>query len=212
MNITELFSSLPDEIKKIILDKLPIKMLVDKDSTKIINIIDEYIKEYIETKILYNMSKSGYLYNTILYKTLVRYNIDKLSLYYAKKFILYSKGLVNLNNYLDKNVNIISLKIIFKFTKIGNIYSGSNEDSVFIISNECFGDINKCNTTYYNTTLFIDYEEDYIKSSIYNVLIREMDISDTKKDIKSIQIINTTFPEGIMKYNLYNEEILYDFY
>ena len=51
MNLLELYHLLPDEMKKIILDKLPIEYLVDKTSTKVNDIVDEYITEYIEKNI-----------------------------------------------------------------------------------------------------------------------------------------------------------------
>jgi hypothetical protein len=210
----ELFIILPDEIKKIILDKLPIQDYLKKDEINIPNIIHEYITEYIEGNLLSDMSKSGYLNNTIKYKKIVRDNVNKLALKYAEKFIYYanthSGGVVYLNNYIDKEVNVISLNIIFKFTKVGNYYSGSTDESNFIISNDGWNYVNKCSRIYYNTTIFIDYTEDSIKSAIYNVLLRQMDYSDTTEDIKSMKIIKTTYPKGINNYKIFTEQILYN--
>jgi hypothetical protein len=209
----ELFISLPDEIKKMILHKLPIEYYLEKDEITTTSIINEYITEYIEGNLLSDMSKSGYLNNTILYKKIVRDNVNKLALYYATKFIYYanthSGGVVHLNKYIDKEVNVISLNIIFKFTKVGNYYSGSTDESNFIISNDGWNYINKCSKIYYNTTIFIDYTEDSIKAAIYNVLIRQMDYSDTTEDIKSMKIIKTTYPKGINNYKIFTEQVLY---
>jgi hypothetical protein len=209
----ELFISLPDEIKKIILHKVPIEYYLEKDEINIPNIIDEYILEYIEGNLLSDMSKSGYLNNTILYKKIVRDNVNNLALYYTNKFIYYanthSGGIVHLNKYIDKEVNVISLNIIFKFTKVGNYYMGSTEGSNFIISNDSWNYENKCSKIYYNTTIFIDYTEDSIKNAIYNVLLRQMDNSDTTEDIKSMKIIKTSYPKGINNYKIFTEQVLY---
>ena len=214
MNITELVIRLPDEIKKIILDKLPIEYLLEKNSIKISYIIDEYINEYINKKILYDMSKSGYIHNTILYKHLTRDTVNNLSLSYARKFMYYtnmhSGGVVKINDYMNKHFNKILFIITFKFTKVGNFYSSSTDDSTFTISNDGWNDETKCSKVYYNTSLFIEYNEESIKSSIYNVLLRQMDNSDTVEDIKSMRIMKISYPEGIKNYNKFTEEVLYN--
>lgn len=212
MKIVELYVSLPYELKKIVLDYAPIEILISKNMIYIPNIIDEYIREYINKKLLYNISKSSYLHNTILYKHLIREKVNILSLYYAQKFMYYCNlygGVVKYSEYMTKPFNKISFIILFKYAKKGPYYN-SLEEPIFIISNDALNDENKCKKDYYNTIMFIDYNEDTITSYIYNALIREMHYCDTTKEIESMKIMKTSYTEGIKNNKIFTEEVLYN--
>lgn len=201
--------TLPDEIKLIIISYIPCYKFITKDACNILPIFDKYIKDYINNKLLTDNYCNGRLYNSKLYKKIIETKLKDITLSITKKFMEHSNGIVWLNFDNPAPIYSINLIIIFTFTKVGNYFSGSIDDVKFQLSNTNYFDYsNICNITFYGKSTYINYNENDIQNKLYNVLIRNMDLSDTTIDIKKMELIKTIYPNGFINYNQSYDELL----
>jgi hypothetical protein len=82
-----IINTLPTEIKYLIISHIPIKNLVSAYDTEVNPIIDNYIKDYIDTKLLTDASTFTFLRKTNLYEEIVYIKIHTLAKTIAKDFI-----------------------------------------------------------------------------------------------------------------------------
>ncbi len=183
--------NMPYSIKLIIMNYLPINMLIIDDPPQMIY---DHIIHYINTKLLTNMHTAGLLLINNIYKDIVYDKLDKISQNIANKFMKAVDDIGGPIKYNNETMPIISLKIIFKFTKVGKFYKGDTSDIKYCISSYGIYD-NYCTWFYnykYNT---FEYKNENIKNEIYRILIKNMDLSDTIVDINSMEIIKTNLSE-----------------
>ncbi len=200
--------TLPDEIKLIIIKFLPLYKLITDNTLPIFN---EYIMNYINTKLLTDNYINGCLYKCELYRDIIDNKLIDITKSIAKKFMEYSKGIVFLNFNNPTPISIISVIIIFKFTTVGKHFNGSTDDILFKLSNSNMGYSGICSVIFYGTSNYIDYNEYDIQNKLYCVLTRNIDLSDTTVDIKKMEMIKINYPSGFSNYHDYNEEVLIKF-
>ncbi len=197
--------TLPYEIKKIIINYLPFYKL---STNNILPIFNECIIDYINNKLLIDNYINGNLYNNELYRHIIDNKLIDITKSITKKFMEYSNGIVFLNFNSPAPISTINIIIKFKFTTVGKYFSGSTNDIVFKLSNSNMFYPNICSVIFYGTSTYIDYDENDIQNKLFNILIRNMNLSDTIVDIKSMEIIRTNYPNGFSNYNDYNEKVL----
>ena len=187
---------IPDEIKLIIISYLPLNKLITDEPLPIFH---EYIMNYINTKLLTNMYYAGRLYNSDIYSDIVYNKLNEISSNITTRFIKEIDeigGPINTNN-INNNINIInkpiiSLKIIFKFTKVGKHYNSFTGDIKYSLSSFGMCD-NSCSWFYNDSISAFEYNEENIQNEIWRILIKNVDCSDTTIDIKSMEMIKTEF-------------------
>lgn len=210
----DLILELPIELQQIIINYIPHYNFINKYDTYITPLIDEYIIFFIKNELIKNMYTSSYLINCSYYKKLINNTLKELSLYYTKQFMelctIYSGGAINIKNYNNTSLNVISFNITFKFITVGKYFNSSTEDQLFTIGNSTIYD-NGCSRIYYNTTIYINYTEEDIKNELYRIFLRHMSLSDTMQEIKSMNISKINYPYGINQHNINNIEILKTF-
>ena len=104
---------------------------------------------------------------------------------------------------INESAQIISLKIIFKFTTVGKFYNSNTNDIKYSLSSNGIYE-NSCMWTYNDFIYTFDYTEENIHNEIWRILIKNMDLSDTTVDIKSMEMIKTNLLEN-------NSNILFKF-
>ena len=180
-------SCLPDEIKLIIISYLPISKLLASEPLPIFN---EYIMYYINTQLLKDMYKSGYLYKSPIYSDIIYDKINQIAENIAQGFI---KEITNIGGPTSVNsvsTKIISLRIKFTFTRVGRYFQGSTDDFMYSLSTYGISE-NSCTWMYNNFQYGFQYSDENIKNEIWRILIKNMDHSDTTIDIKSMELIKT---------------------
>ncbi len=192
------FSSIPDEIKLFIISYLPLQKLI---SDKILPIFNEYIMNYINTKLLLDNYNAGYLSKSI-YKDILFDKAKEIAFNIADEFI---KETEKIGGPIITNDTepIISLNILFKFTRVGRYYNGNTRDINYSLSS--YGVFNNSFTWYYNQTLLtLKYSKENIRNEIWRIIIKNIDYSDTTLDIKSMELVKTnilnTNNEILIKY------------
>ncbi len=192
------FSSIPDEIKLFIISYLPLHKLISDNPLPIFN---EYIMNYINTKLLLDNYNAGYLSKSI-YKDILFDKAKEIAFNIADEFI---KETEKIGGPIITNDTepIISLNILFKFTRVGRHYNGNTRDINYSLSS--YGVFNNSFTWYYNQTLLtLKYSKENIRNEIWRIIIKNIDYSDTTLDIKSMELVKTnilnTNNEILIKY------------
>ncbi len=192
------FSSIPDEIKLFIISYLPLQKLISDNPLPIFN---EYIMNYINTKLLLDNYNAGYLSKSI-YKDILFDKAKEIAFNIADEFI---KETEKIGGPIITNDTepIISLNILFKFTRVGRYYNGNTRDINYSLSS--YGVFNNSFTWYYNQTLLtLKYSKENIRNEIWRIIIKNIDYSDTTLDIKSMELVKTnilnTNNEILIKY------------
>ena len=191
---------LPYEIKLMIIDYFPLtKQIIDNPPP----IFHDYIINYINTKLLTNMYISGLLCTNDIYYDIISDKLENISSDITNKFMNAVKDIGGPIGIINENMPIISLKIIFKFTTVGNYYNSDTNDIKYSLSS--YSIYNNYFTWFYKDTRYnIEYTEENIHNEIVRILIKNMNFSDTTVDIKSMEMIKTDL------WNTYND-VLFKF-
>jgi hypothetical protein len=150
------------------------------------------------------MYNSGYLYESDIYYEIIKNKLNEISFNITKKYmelVDYIGGPVNINNN-DAPMTIIRLNILLTFTTVGNQYMGCTKDHEYKLSSYSNFNDNEFNYIYYQKMFHYKYNETNIKNAIYKILLQQMSYSDTTVDIKSMEIIKTSYSD-----NNFNNEI-----
>lgn len=189
--------TLPKEIKEVILSFIPIDILIKVDKS----ICDYFIKKYIKNNLLSNMYQSGFILTLPNYSEIFETKLKQLSLSYAQSFInyvdKYSVGkAINMFDYFDSPITIVSFEIIYKFIKVGPLYKGKITNHRFLLTNAGLMN-NSCASYYFDKLASIKYDELSLSNHIYNLFLMEMNYSDTVTHMISMKITKTFYPTGI---------------
>jgi hypothetical protein len=180
-------SCLPYEIKLKIIDFIPLtKQIVDNPPP----IFHDYIINYINTKLLKNMYISGILCTNDIYNDIISAKLENISLNITNKFMNAVQEIGGPVGMINENMPIISLKIIFKFTTVGNYYNSDTNDIKYSLSSYSIYN-NYCTWVYNDTTFNMIYTKESIHNEIWRILIKNMNYSDTTIDIKSMEMVKT---------------------
>ena len=193
-------SCLPDEIQLIIINYLPMHKLI---SDNIPILFHEYIMNYINTKLITNMYNIGYIYKFSIYQNIIDNKLEELALNITKKYMELIDsigGPINLNNIVQKGhinnstISIIRLNLLLTYTTVGKYYNSSTEDKIFRLSsfNNFYDNIIHF---YYYREVSVEYNEQSIKKTIICIFLQLMDYSDTTVDIKSMEIVKTSYSD-----------------
>jgi hypothetical protein len=175
---------------KLISDEIPI-------------LFHEHIMNYINTKLITDMYNSGVLYESNIYYEIIKNKLDEISFNITKKYMELVDsigGPVNINN--NAPMSLIRLNILLTFTTVGNHYMGSTKDHEYKLSSYSNFYDNEFNYFYYQKMFHYQYNETNIKNAIYKILLQQINYSDTTVDIKSMEIIKTSYSD-----NNFNNEI-----
>jgi len=179
---------IPEEIKLMIISYLPIYKLINNP----VPIFHEYIIHYINTQLLTNMYVSGRLLRSDIYCDIVYDKMKEMSSSITKQFMKATSDIGGtINPFNSDSKIVISLKITFKFTKVGKCYNSNTKDIKYSLSS--YGSLNdsSCTWFYNDTVSAFKYTEENIKNEIWRILIKNMDHSDTTIDIKSMEMVKT---------------------
>jgi hypothetical protein len=200
LTIKELVHNLPTELCSKIISYISIEYLLDNESSiPPSDIIDERIINYINNKLLSDMLISGYLLNNQFYKDIVNNKLDEIILNYTNIFMNYvniNGGIINYNN----NSSLISLNFEYTYTTIGEFFNSNTDDYCVNLSNYSHFD-NHCSMCIFNRVFNILYDENNIKQAIHHIIKRNMNVSDTTCNIKSIKIVKSNLLNDIINEN-----------
>ena len=213
MSIINILCEYPNEIQELILSYVPINKLIKKNEINEIHpMIDNIIKNYIKNHLLSDMYQSSFILTMPLYSKMLKDRLFKLAFSYVNDFMKsvskYSVGnSINMFNHFETPITTISFIITFKFIRVGQYYNGDTSDKTYTLTNLGCMD-NRCAIYYYNKLRDIKYNEAIITFEIYNILLRQMDYSDTTTHIISMKLIKTHYPTGIKEENKAEELLI----
>ncbi len=194
--ITMDISCIPYDIKLIIMNYLPINTLIIDNPPKIFH---NYLINYINKQLLTNMYVAGILYENNIYNIIINNKVNEISQNITDKFMKAVDEIGGPSLVYNQTAPIISLKIIFKFTEVGESYTGNTRDIDYRISS--YSLYNNCCTWIYNYKYCtLEYNKQNIQNEICRILIKNMNISDTTIDIKSMEMVKTNISET---YNIF---------
>ncbi len=192
-------SSLPEHLINQIIDKIPIYTIVNKHTSSVPTIIDSYVNEYIDTKLLTNFDKCFYLLEHPLYSSIINAKLFSISQNVAQQFIKLSGNSININDYSTNPIKLIKFDILFKYAPF--LENEMDSDNRLTITNFNTMGNNKCNIYFCGNLYSINFDENSISNEIMMVLLKHIITHNnsiySNFNISSMKIIKSYYPNGL---------------
>lgn len=178
-------SCLPDELKLHIISFLPIHKLITE---KPLPIFHEHIMHYINTQLLKDMYIAGLLYRKDMYNNILYEKVNDIAGKMTHTFMKETERIGGPITYSGNSTKIISLRILFTFTKVGRRFNGPTDDYEYSLSTNGLQQ-NYCTWMTRQFQCGIKYNEKSIQCEILRILIKNMDCCDTTINIKKMELV-----------------------
>jgi hypothetical protein len=193
-------SSLPEHLINQIIDKIPIHVLVKKYALSVPTMIDSYVNEYINIKLLTDLEKSHYLFETPLYKGTITNKIISISQKLAQQFIKISGNSINISDYLTNPITLIKLEILIEYTLFLKQQTSNNYK--LTITNFNTNGNNNCHSDNNGNICSINFNQKSIINEIMIALFKHININNNDLtypnfNISSMKIIKSYYPNGL---------------
>ena len=152
--------SLPLHLINIIMDNIPINQLIKQNAVPVKSgLVESYVDEYINKKLLTDLYKSGYLKSHKLYEDKINNKLFSISNNITRTFIDASNnisgGCIDINTCLSTPITIVKFEIVFKLVGIGKYFKCPTNDYKLTIMNYNTNGNNNCHVFYNSRTCII---------------------------------------------------------